>query len=368
METKAFESFIGKCQHACTGIPGGKALVTPLYKTLTAAKNRNQDHVQFHPNSAQLNALKDLRTMFKLLSEHPVHCSQLVPQNPHYIGYCDACKHGAGGVWMSGTKTIRPIVWRIKWPPDIVKLTEKRPEEGGLTINDLEMAGVLIQNLILENLVPMKHTHAATWCDNTSAVAWTGRLNSSKSRVGQQLTRALALQMIINQSSHLAAMSIPGKDNDLADLASRSFKQTGVQGNYNLSDEAFLTKFNLDFPLTQDNSWLMLRLNTRLSSLVFTSLRDTPVPTGSWLRLTECGCDILPIGSTSAKSNGWTPFSEDLQTKCSLKPSLVSLSTSVKGMQDDEIKSGLAQFRRRWAPSPRPSRWTTGPTPPSTTG
>ena len=100
------------------------------------------------------------------------------------MGYCDACKHGAGGVCMSGTKTIRPVVWRLKWPPDIVKLIE----EGKLTINDLEMVGVLIQNLILENLVPMKHTHAATWCDNTSAVAWTGRFNSSKSRVGQQLT------------------------------------------------------------------------------------------------------------------------------------------------------------------------------------
>ena len=113
---------------------------------------------------------------------------------------------------MSGTKTLRPIVWRIKWPDDIVQLTN----DHTLTINDLEMAGVLIQNLTLENLVPMQHTHAATWCDNTSAVAWTGRMNSSKSQVGQQLTRALALRMIVNQSSHLAAMSIAGKDNDLS--------------------------------------------------------------------------------------------------------------------------------------------------------
>ena len=206
--------------------------------------------------------------MFKLLAEHPVHCSQLVPQKPHYIGYCEACKHGAGGVWLSGTKTMRPVVWRIKCPPDIVKLTE----DEKLTINNLEMAGILIQNLTLENLVPMKHTHAATWCDNTSAVAWAGRLSSSKSRVGQQLARALALRMIVNQSSHLAAMSISGKDNVLANLASRSFRHTGVQGNYDLSDDVFLTKFNTDFPLTQDASWLMLRLNTRLNSLVFTTL------------------------------------------------------------------------------------------------
>ena len=137
MELKAYESLLGKCQHACTGIPGGKALLNPLYKTLNAAKNEGLTRVRFHPNTAQHNALRDLRTMFKLLAEQPVHCSQLVPQAPHYVGYCDACKCGAGGVWLSGTKTMRPVGWRIKWPPDIVQLTE----EEQLAINDLENRG-----------------------------------------------------------------------------------------------------------------------------------------------------------------------------------------------------------------------------------
>ena len=78
-------------------------------------------------------------------------------------------------------------------------------------------------------------------------------------------------------------MSISGKDNALANLASQSFRHTGVQGNYDLSDDAFLTKFNADFPLTQDALWLMLRLNTKLSSLVFTTLQAKPVPRGLWL-------------------------------------------------------------------------------------
>ena len=43
----------------------------------------------------------------------------------------------------SGRRTLWPVVWRIKWPPDIVK----RCEEGALTINDLEMAALLLRTM-----------------------------------------------------------------------------------------------------------------------------------------------------------------------------------------------------------------------------
>jgi hypothetical protein len=62
IEAKAFESFIGKCQHACLGIPGIKALLAPLYKALHSALNANRTSVQIHKKSAQLMALQDLRT------------------------------------------------------------------------------------------------------------------------------------------------------------------------------------------------------------------------------------------------------------------------------------------------------------------
>jgi hypothetical protein len=354
IEVKAFESFIGKCQHACLGIPGGTALLPPLYQALHSALRSNKKVVQIHPDSAQNHALKDLRTIFKVLGGTPIHCTQLVPGTPAYVGHTDACKHGAGGIWFSGTKTLRPIVWRIKWPQDIVD----RVTAGHLTINDLEMAGLLLQYLLLEQLVDVKHSHAAAWCDNTSAVAWTVRMSSNKSAVGQQLTRALALRMLVNKSSHLAALSIAGVDNVLADLASRSFKQTGVKGNYNLSDAEFLTKFNSDFPLPQNASWLMLRLREKVSSRVFTLLRGETLPTGSWIRLSESGCDIGHIGPTSvSNSMEWTHFSKELALQNELQSLKLSLGTSVKGTQAEDIKSALAQFRTRFAPSARPSSW-----------
>ena len=94
---------------------------------------------------------------------------------------------GSGGVWLSGSKTIAPLVWRFQWPPEIVALFDA----GKLTINDLEMAGILLHYMLLEMLVDLLHVHVAIWCDSTSAVSWTAKMSSLKSLVGQQLTRAL---------------------------------------------------------------------------------------------------------------------------------------------------------------------------------
>ena len=135
--------------------------------------------------------------MFKIISSRPTHCKQLHPRKPGYIGYCDACNYGAGGIWISGLKTIRPLVWRLQWPPDMVQAVQAKT----ITINDLEMAGVFIQFLILETLVPIRHTQAAIWCDNTSAVSWTNKMSSQRSLIGQQLARALALHLLVTEAS-----------------------------------------------------------------------------------------------------------------------------------------------------------------------
>ena len=361
IDAKDFESLIGKCQHACLGIPGGTALLAPLYKTLHSVERTKQASVQIHPKSPQHAALSDLRTFFKILGDHPVHCQQLIPGPPAYLGYCDACKYGAGGVWISGNQNILPIVWRIKWPQSVVD----RVTSGHVTINDLEMAGLLLQYLLLEQLVPMEHLQTAVWCDNTSAVSWTVKMSSSKSRIGQQLTRALACRMLINRSSHLAALSIAGIDNPMADLASRSFKHTGVHGNYNLTDSAFLTRFNSDFPLQQDASWKMFRLHDSVSSLVFSVLLGKTPPMGSWLRLKKSACDIGRTGPTTSATLTWVPFSKASPLERELHSSRVLPVTSVKGMRVEDMLSDLARFRTRFAPSARPSNWTSGPTRPT---
>ena len=361
VEVKVFESLVGKLTHAMMGTPGGQALLPPLYKALAAALKTNRSSVQIHPHSPQALALQDLRTLLRVIGKRPTHCRQLIPGMPHYLGFCDACKYGAGGVWLSGSDTLRPLVWRLAWPEDLITAFEQH----SITINDCEMAALLLGYLLLEYLVDLTHKHTAEWCDNSSTVSWAGKMSSKTSTVGQQLTRALALRYTMTQSSPLAPLPIGGQYNKMADLANRSFRNTGAAGNYQLDDHGFLTKFNSDFPLSQGSSWLMLRPSNKLSLLICTVLRGKHVPTGSWTRLPKYGCDIGHTGSTSAGSIKWNPSSTTLANKLELTTSAISLLGYEKGMQEEEIRSGLAQFRRRFAPSARPSNWLGLTTPPT---
>ena len=280
-------------------------MLPPLYSAVARARHLGRSHVTIHKESAQFFALQDLRTIFRLLYENPVKCRQLLPGEPDYIGSSDACKYGAGGVWFGGLQKLHPIVWRVPWPQDIID----RVSANELSINDLEMAGLVLQYLLLEQVVPMKHVHAAAWCDNSSAVSWTVKMSSSKSAVGQLLTRTLALRMISNKSSHLVALAIAGVDNCMADLASRSFKSTGSTGNFNLSNAAFLSKFNNEFPLSQDTSWIMLRLHDSVTSHIFTILRSKRPAMGSLLRVKAHASDIFESGQPSAASTtAWNRF------------------------------------------------------------
>jgi hypothetical protein len=63
----------------------------------------------------------------------------------------------------------------VEFPPDITAevVSDSNPH-GKLTNSDLEMAGVLLHYLALEQLVPnLVHTQAVVGCDNLRAVAWT---------------------------------------------------------------------------------------------------------------------------------------------------------------------------------------------------
>ena len=271
---------------------------------------------------------------------------------PHYLGFSDACKCGGGGVWMGGLDCLRPVVWRLGFPDDIVQLFASNI----ININDCKMAALTLGYMLLGYLVPIKHKHSAEYCDNSTTVSWASRMAAKHSPIGMEFSRALALRYCSTQSSPLAPMALAGKHNRMADLANRSFHAGGA-GNYNLDDFEFLTKFNLDFPLTQESSWLLLRPSNKLKSLVFAVLRGEQLGAESWLRLPKFGFDIGHIGKSSPDSVAWTPFSATAARALALTTSNVSLIGSEKGMQEEDIRSGLAQFRRRFAPSARRSNW-----------
>ena len=364
-----FQSTLGKLQHAAIGIPNGKGLLSPLFRLLPTEQNPStrRKHVQLPAGSEAHEALKDLRTMLKMVANRPTKCAQLIPGWPNYVGFCDACKWGAGGVWLSGSDDLHPVMWRVKWPPDITKrLVSPSNPAGDLTINDLEMAGLLLQQLVLEDIAPtLEHKHAATWCDNSSTVSWARRLSSKRSLVGQRLVRALSLRHVVTKCSPLAPWSIAGANNKMADLASRSFSSRGGPGNFDLTDAQLLTKFNRDFPLTQEAFWHMHRLPNKLTSLVYSELRLERQPMGSWLRLTTHGKSSGRTGqSSSSKCLASANHSSQPTTPRNSLPSSKPLPLGfAMETRDEKIRLALSEFNKRWQPSARPSNWLENPAP-----
>jgi hypothetical protein len=75
---------------------------------------------------------------------------------------------------------------------------------GDISNSDLEMAGLLVQWIVIEPLVDMKFEHAGAWCDNTPTISWATKLSSSKSMVAACLTRALTSVLVspLNDITH----------------------------------------------------------------------------------------------------------------------------------------------------------------------
>ena len=124
------------------------------------------------------------------MKDHPSLVLQLVQNIPDYIGHSDSCGIGTDSLWNSGLKYLKPFLWQFRWPEDIRKcLISSTNPNGSLTINDLELAGLVLNWLALE-CQPNVHVafhHVGALCDNTSVVAWAQRLRTSTSLVAGRL-------------------------------------------------------------------------------------------------------------------------------------------------------------------------------------
>ena len=143
----------------------------------------------------------------------------------------------------------------ICWPADIqAQLVSWSNPQSDLTVNDVEMAGLLFEYLVLELLVDLEHEYVAVWCDNASTVRWARRMTYSRSKIGHRLVGAL---MNINEASPLITVSIQGCRNEKANVSSRSFGPGSKTSSANFDDtlHSFLQSFNSHFPLEQSASW-----------------------------------------------------------------------------------------------------------------
>jgi hypothetical protein len=118
---------------------------------------------------------EQLRTFDDLLAQpaRPAYAEELISGDPSFIGAYDAAKPGMGGVWFDNTDGNRaPVVWRFPFPADLQKdLVSQDNPQGRITNSDLELAGTLAQQAVLQSQYPLCGQTTHTFCDNTPLVA-----------------------------------------------------------------------------------------------------------------------------------------------------------------------------------------------------
>jgi hypothetical protein len=351
---KRFRSLLGKLQHASRIIPAAKGLFSPLNK---ATKGEPKE-VGLGKHSETRAALLDLRHIVLSLAHRPTHVSELVEYEPELAGTCDASASGAGGVWLG--YGLRPTVWRVEWPTDVVSLYR----EGKLTNSDLEMAGVVLQYLVAEQMRPLERCHTAIWSDNTPAASWSTKMaDKATTPIAGQLLRALAMRQRTSRSALPTVTHYAGSQNLLADTASRSFQRFhhgSARGAPSESDDEFLTAFNQTFSLSallQMNSWQLVRLESEPSLLVISTLRGKKLPMPQWTVPRERHTGA--IGAHGARALASTNFLPMSPSPSNPTFSWLSLPESVLELLVTADKLDVKPSPRPCAMSPKPSFWPT---------
>lgn len=290
---KRFQSVVGKLRHAASILPAGKGLFSPINDALQGSLPR----IGLGQQSDVRQTLLDLISLIQSLASRPTHICELLPDDPEYIGFCDASAAGAGGVWFApcftdtNLCTFTPRVWRLPFPADITaSVVSVSNPSGTLTNSDLELAALLLHVLVLETIAKLWRCHIAAYSDNTPTVAWVERMASrSKCPIAGRLLRGLAMRQRVTASAPVAVHHIAGDANILADISSRSFR-TFAQAPWSSfpteTDTDFLVAFDASFPLCpQAGSWKLASPDPAMTSNVILTLRNRRLPMHAWTAL-----------------------------------------------------------------------------------
>jgi len=110
----------GKLMHTTIAIPNGRGLLSLLISTLATKQNTpSYKDRETRLNQATHQAISDWITLLPMATEHPTPCHDLVPAPANFGGYCNASKHGAGGIWFSLNTKLPPIIWCVQFPKDV---------------------------------------------------------------------------------------------------------------------------------------------------------------------------------------------------------------------------------------------------------
>ena len=339
LSLKKWHKMIGELRSMSLALPGARNMFSLMQHALTKCK---KTRVALTKGVHQ--ALKDFSWMFKDIVSRPTRIAELVPLLASAMGYHDASGEGAGGVWfpheslsprgaVSDHLPHQPIIWRYRWPQDIIDslVTESNPS-GTISNSDLELAGGLLHLDAIAQYYDVRERTILSKTDNLATLYWQRKGSATTIKPPAYLLRLFG----IHQRFHRYVPRhdyISGISNPMADDASRLF---------HLTDSQFLNYFLQKFP--QHTSFRLVQIPSAILSCVTSALRKKMCPLESLLVEPAAPAPTGNSGHRSQLNWASVPFSKPSRTK--YKSYKSSGDEFVLGnLQQDMLQSSLERLK-----------------------
>lgn len=251
---------LGELRSMSPALPGSRGLFSLLQAALSKA-DRNRVRITPHV----WHMASDFRAIADTLAARPTRLRELAPTMPTYMGACDACQQGMGGVWFTTQGSTAPIVWRQRFPDAVVRamVTSENPR-GTLSISDLELTALIAHKDVLSRRLPVAEHTLWMATDNRAALSWSDKGSATATSARAYLLRLNSLHQrqhrYVSTHNHIA-----GPSNVMADDASRL---------WHLTDDELLSHFNARYP--QVSPWQLWTLTPAANSALIGSLFRRP--------------------------------------------------------------------------------------------
>jgi hypothetical protein len=222
--TQDLETIVGRLNHASHVLPLARHFLPRLRRRTQrpspAPRQQATLSVEEIPSPARQQAtlsveeILDLRLWLLILAHanRGISLNLLVRRRPQFLGWCDSCPYGLGGLLSNGR------AWRLQVPADCILY-------GDSTANNaLEFLALGITVLLLVLDVPQPMTCLLAMGDSTSTIGWLFRTSftahdSPYAETCHFIARSIA-SAIIASDHCLSSQHVPGVHNIVPDTLS----------------------------------------------------------------------------------------------------------------------------------------------------
>ncbi len=191
--------------------------------------------------------------------------------------------------------------------PDNIQesLVSPSKRDGTISNSDLEMAGLLLLFMIMEQVYgSLVKKQTALFSDNSPTVSWVDWLASKHSWIAAQSIQALVLRLKINKCCPLTPFHISRSKYTMTDIPSWLF--VSIPQWYFKNDSDLLTFFNLTFPLPNQQSWMVFHQSYKIGMRMISVLQTWHSILADWRQLPSAGCHRGTIGCPTSNLWDWS--------------------------------------------------------------